>query len=58
VNHGKWKCDLLVSQSFALFQNGSNSCGRYFAAHPPPMHYDLTVLNAGSHLPEDLAAGL
>ena len=27
----------------------------FYEAHPPPMHYDLTVLNAGSHLPEDLA---
>ena len=28
--------------------------GPYDGAHPPPMHYDLTVLNGGSQLPDDL----
>jgi len=27
----------------------------FYEAHPPPMHYHLTVLNAGSHLPDDLS---
>lgn len=26
----------------------------FYEAHPPPMHYELTMFNGGSHLPSDL----
>lgn len=44
-----------VAKSTYWYVVMSDCALEFYNAHPPPMHYHLTVLNAGSHLPEDLA---